>query len=156
MNKHLSEDPNYRLWILLHQVRDVFHKVREKEVAKYGITATQSAVLFIISANGGEATPTAISNWFLREPHTISSVLTRMEKQGLVNKIRNKERGGELTIRLTEKGNQTYAKTTNIDIIKEMLSCIPEDDRELLRSLLKKLRNKGLKYLFAQKSTIHP
>src|SRR3972149_3534581 len=100
MNKHLSEDPNYRLWILLHQTRDVFHKVRKKEVAKYGITATQSAVLFIISANGGQATPTVISNWFLREPHTISSVLTRMEKQGLVSKIRNKERGGELTIRL--------------------------------------------------------
>lgn len=156
MNKHISEDPNYKLWVLLHQTRDVFHKVREKEVAKYGITAVQSAVLFVISANDGETTPGIISNWLLREPHTISTTLTRMEKQGLVNKIKNRGRGGELTIRLTEKGKQTYIETANIDIIKEMLSCVSEDERELLRSLLKKLRNKGLKYLFSPKNTVYP
>jgi len=156
MKKHISEDPNYQLWVLFHQTRDVLHKVREKEVAKYGITAVQSAVLFIISANGGEATLTTISNWLLREPHTISTTLTRMEKQGFINKIKSKELGGGLIIRLTKKGWQAYDKTANIDLINEMLAGISEDERETLRSLLKKVRSKALKYLFSQKNTVYP
>jgi len=157
MNNHLSDDPNYKLWVLLHQTRDVLHKVREKEVAKHGVTAVQSAVLFIISANGGEDVTTAtISNWLLREPHTISTTLTRMAKQGLIEKITNRDRGGELTVRLTKKGQDIYNKTTNIDIINEMLADISEEERELLRSLLTKVRSQGLKQLFSVKNTVYP
>ena len=82
MNNKLSEDPVYKLWVLLHQARDVLHKVREREVDKYGVTAEQSASPFLISANGGSVTPSLISNWMLREPHTISVLLNKMEEQG--------------------------------------------------------------------------
>ena len=153
MNKQLYEDPIYKLWVLLHQTRDVLHKVREREVDKYGITAVQSAILFIISANKGSVTPSLISNWLLREPHTISSIIGRMEKQGLVEKTRKIGANVELIITLTEKGRQIYEKTSNIESIREMLSCLPEKEREQLHSSLKKLRDKGLSQLLLQKIT---
>jgi len=153
MDKALSQDPDYRVWVLLHQARDVLHKVREREVAEYGITAVQSAVLFVIYSNEGKVTPTLISNWLLREPHTISSIISRMEKLGLVEKTKKPGPNAELSITLTEKGRQAYHKIENIDLIREMLSCLSEEERKQLGSLLKRLRDKGLSYLLLQKIT---
>src|SRR3972149_2873596 len=98
MKGHLSENPVYQLWVLLHQTRDVLHKVREKEVARFGITATQSAVLFIISALGETPPPTMIPRWLRREPHSISNILARMEREGFIKKLPNPENPGETLI----------------------------------------------------------
>jgi DNA-binding MarR family transcriptional regulator len=147
MTEHLAENPYYQLWVLLHQTRDALHKVREKEVARYNITATQSAVLFIIDALGEKATPRLISSWFLREPHSISSILTRMEKQGLITKQRNPDNLGELKISLTEKGRQTYDKSCNIDLIKEILGSLSGEERKLLAAFLVTLRDQALQHL---------
>lgn len=156
MKGHLSENPTYQLWVLLHQTRDALHKVREKEVAKYGITATQSAILFIISALGGKATLTMISHWILREPHSISSILTRMEKQGFIRKQRNPENQGEVIVSLTEKGKQSFEKTSNIDLIQEILSCLSGEERQQLASSLMKLRDNALRYLIELKYVPYP
>ncbi len=156
MDNQLYKDPVYKLWVLLHQTRDVLHKVREQEVAKYGVTAVQSAVLFVISSNEGKATPSLISNWLMREPHTISSILTRMEKQGLVEKRKRSEGNVELIVSLTEKGRRIYSKTSNIELIRKILSCISEEELKHLSLLLKKLRDKGLSYFLSQKSSIYP
>ena len=156
MSEHLSENPYYKLWVMLHQTRDSLHKVREKEVAKYGITATQSAVLFIISALGDKATQTQISRWLLREPHSISNILARMEKQGYINKTMNPENKGEMLVRLTDKGNQSYKKTSNIDLIKEIFSCLSEEERLQLSSSLKKLRDSTLRHLIELNGVPYP
>ena len=147
MTDHLSENPYYQLWVLLHQTRDALHKVREKEVARYGVTATQSAILFIISALGDKATPSLISRWFLREPHSVSNILSRMEKQGFIKKERNPENLGEVNVSLTEKGRRAYDKTTNIDLIQEILGCLTAEERKELAASLLKLRDEALRHL---------
>ena len=156
MKGHLSENPIYQLWVLLHQTRDVFHKVREKEVARYGITATQCAVLFIISSLGNKATPTMISRWLLREPHSISSILARMEKQGFIRKERNPENPAESLIILTDKGQQAYEKTSDITLINEIFGCLSEEEKRGLVSSLMKLRNNALRNLFEMNYTPYP
>ena len=98
MSTNLWEDPVYQLWAVLHQARDASHKAREREVAKYGISAVQSAVLFVISANGGRTNSLTISQWLLRELHTTSNILSRMEKMGLITKEKNWAKNGELTV----------------------------------------------------------
>lgn len=86
MKNYSFVDQDYELWVLLHQPRDAVFKAREKELSPYGISTMQAAVLFIILAIGNEATPTEISRWLLREPHSVSNLLSRMEKEGLVTK----------------------------------------------------------------------
>ena len=99
MNAPLSTDQDYNLWVLLHQAKDAVFKAREKELSQYGISAMEAAALFIIQAIGDKATPAEISRWIFREHHTVTALLSRMEKKGLITKVKDLETGricGEL------------------------------------------------------------
>ncbi len=156
METNLWDSPIYQLWVLLHQARDASYKAMEREVAKHGVSAVQSAVLFVISANGGKATSLTISRWLLRELHTTSNILTRMEKIGLITKKKNPAKNGELTVSLTEKGREAYIKTTEIALVNEILSCLSEGERQELSVYLKRVRDKALTFLIEEKSTPYP
>jgi len=128
----------------------VSYRAREKELSKYGITPRQAAVLFIvkvINATEGEATPGKVSRWLLRESHTVSRILTRMENEGLVSKTKGSGKKNEINVTLTEKGEQLYKQSLKRESIKEIMSCLSEEERQQLDSSLEKLRNKALQNL---------
>jgi DNA-binding MarR family transcriptional regulator len=156
MARKIHLDPDYQLWNLIQQVRHVTFQVRERELAKSGLTAIQSAVIFVISANGGKATSSTISAWLLREQHTVSDTLSRMEKAGLIKKSRNPAKFGELTVYLTQKGKAAASKIENIDLIKDMLSVVPVGERPQLFAHLKNIRDRALSYLVVERSAPYP
>ena len=135
------------LWVMLHQARDAIFKIREKELQKYGISATKASVLFNVVAIGHEATPARISRHLLRESHSVSSILDRMEKQGLVSKAKDLDRKNKVRVFLTDKGWQVYQTTAKRKSIRRIMSCLSDEERQQLASSLKKLRTKALKEL---------
>ena len=145
MKDQLAADRDFNLWVLLHQVSDIIFKAREKELSQYGVTTMQAGVLFVIEAVGGKATPGEISRWLLREPHTISSLLTRMERGGLVSKSIGKRR--TLGVTLTAKGRQAFSQSMKRESIREILSCLSEEEHRQLGSSLEKLRDRALQKL---------
>ncbi len=142
-------DQDYSLWVLLHQARDVMFKAREKELRQYGISARKAAVLFIIQAIGDEATPAEIARWLLREPHSVSNILSRMEKEGLVSKTNDLPRKNLMRVTLTEKGRQAFHQSLKRESIREIMSSFSEDERQQLESYLEKLRDQALKHLIS-------
>ena len=86
MDNFASKDKSWELWVLLAQTRSVLYRVRQKELKQYNVSTEQSAVLFIIQAIGKKATPAEIARWLMRERNSVSSILGRMEKDGLVKK----------------------------------------------------------------------
>ena len=150
MENQLLRDRDYNLWWLLHQTRHVLSKVRNKELSRYGVTGRQAAVAFyikVIAATEGEATPGKVAKWMLREPHTVSRILTRMEKDGLVNKSRSSGKKNEIYITLTEKGEQVHRQALKVEAFREIMSCLSEEERQQMDSSLQKLRDKGLESL---------
>ena len=150
MENHFWEDQDYNLWVRLHQARDTIFRAREKELIQYGFTAMQAAVLFVLKVlNDTEekATPNKVAKWLLREPHTISKLLTRMENEGLVNKTRSSGQGNEINITLTEEGEQAYKQSLKRESIREITSCLSEEERQQLSSSLEKLRDKALEQI---------
>jgi DNA-binding MarR family transcriptional regulator len=152
----LIEDVDYQLWVLIHQTRDVIRRVRENDLSRHGISTVQGAVLFVIIANGGQATATTIAKWLLREQHTVSSTISRMTRDGFVYKIKDPKRHGELTVGLTEKGKEACEKLNDIKIIKELFSDITTEQRQQLFTQLKNIRDKALTYLSVEKSVAFP
>ena len=122
-------------------------RAREKELSQYDVTAVQAAILFIIDANGGKSTPTEIARWFLREPHSTSAILSRMEKEGLVSRVRDLDNKRLMNITITKKGRQVYHQSLKRESIKTIMSCLSEEECQQLWLSLEKLRNRGLKYL---------
>ena len=137
---------NY-LWIMLHQTRDAIFKLRERELKKIGISTPKAEILFTIEAIGYRATPSEISRHLLREFHSVSSILSRMEKQGLVKKVNDLDRKNLVRVCLTDKGRQVYHEAVKRKTILEILSCLSETEGQQLESSLKKLRDEALKEL---------
>ena len=114
---------------------------------QYNISASRGAVLFAIQAIGEEATPAEIARWLFREPHSISELLSRMERDGLVRRVKDLCRKNLVRIVLTEKGREVYHKSTKRELVCEIMSSLSEEERQQLRSCLQKLRDKALKEL---------
>ncbi len=121
-------------------------RARDRELAEFDISTRQGAVLFIIMANGGVATPNEISKWLLKEPHTVSAILSRMERNGLVTKTKSKGGKGRINVTLTEAGKQAYLKTEKAVSVNDILTCLSDGEQEHLSSLLKKIRDTALNY----------
>ena len=145
MKNIASQDEYYNLWALLRQTREAMFMARKKDLGKYNISPRRAAVLFIIQAIGDKATPAEISRWLFREPHSVSHILSRMEKEGLVRKAKDLDRKNMIRVSLTDKGLEVYEQVMKRESIHNVVSALSEEERERLKSYLKILRGKALK-----------
>jgi len=144
MKTNIPADPEYELWVLLHQACDAMIRARENELREIGISRMQAAVLFIVKAIDGPATPAEISRWLFREPHTVFGLLVRMEKQGLVRRIKDLERKNMVRVTITEKGEEAYRRSRKLKVIRTILSGLSPEQRDNLKPYLETLRKRAL------------
>lgn len=146
----MFNDQDYRLWVLLNQVRDAILKARQKELNQYNISATQAATLLAIEAIGLKATATEISRRLFLKPHSVAGqagILSRMEKKGLVRRLKDLDRKNLVRVVLTEKGREAYYQSTKQESIRQIVSSLSEEERQQLTSCLHTLRDKALAFL---------
>ena len=124
MNEPLLTDKDHILWLLLHQTTDTVLNAREKDLSQYGISTVESRVLFVIQANGNNVTPAEIARWTLRKNHTVSALLERMRKKGLITKVRDLDRKNVWRVSLTEKGRDAYRQSIKRESIHKILSVL--------------------------------
>ena len=147
METLVSNDQDYALWLLLLKVRRCISKTREKELSPYDITPEQAGVLFIVQALNSQTTPAEISRLTFREPHTVSTLIGRMEKKGLVKKVKDMDKKNMIRIVITEKGQEAYNQSSQRTTIHNIMSALSEAERQQLTSLLQKLSDQALKEL---------
>ena len=112
MKDSLAMDQDYMLWWLILHMRRAMFKARSKELLQYGITTAEAAALFVIHVNDNKVTPTEISRWLLRESHSTSCLLARMEKDGLISRTKDLDRKNLVRVTMTEKGHQILNKAS--------------------------------------------
>jgi DNA-binding MarR family transcriptional regulator len=139
-------DDYYRLWLLLSQTRAAISKVRHKKVGQY-LHPNQAAALVSIWALEGQVTPAALSRRLFLEPHSVSELIIRMQKNGLVTKKKDKKRGNVVRISITKKGREVCQKVMGQELIRQILSSLSDEQREQLRVCLLILFTEALKEL---------
>ncbi|HJX13877.1 MAG TPA: winged helix DNA-binding protein [Dehalococcoidales bacterium] len=139
-------DEYYSLWLLISQTRSAVFKARHKKVGKY-IHFNQAAALVTIWALDGQVTPATLSHQLFLEPHSVSELIMRMEKKGLVTKAKDKKRGNIVRISITEKGREFCRQAVQEDFIRSIMSSLSKEQREQLRSSLNILLGEALKAL---------
>ena len=145
MKKSHSDDKDYNLWVMLEQARTAMGTARDKELYHYKISFMKAAVLFIVDAIGNEATPAEISRWILRRSHSVSGLLDRMEKDGLIKKTKDLPRRNLVRVTLTDKGRQSLKDSMKRESIHNVMAILSESEYKQLYSLLEKVRDKALK-----------
>jgi MarR family transcriptional regulator, organic hydroperoxide resistance regulator len=138
-------DEDQDMWLLLTHTRYAVFRAREKELQRYGISPEQASVLFVVQALGNKATPAAISRLIIRQPHTVSALVDRMTKRGLVRKIKDLDRKNLVRVALTEKGEKAYALSSKRGPIHRIMSILTEQERVQFKSVLEKLMAKARK-----------
>ena len=143
----LSKEKGYDLWWALLRVRQVMYKARARELAKHHITPAEAAILFLIEAIGDKTTPAEISRRLFLEPHSVSGITSRMEKEGLIKKINDLERKNLVRVVMTEKGRNALNKARKRESIDNIMSSLSKKEREQMRVLVGKLWDKALEEL---------
>ena len=134
------EDLDINLYILLDQTDSIVTNAVELELRYLRITQPQVRILTMLSREDRPLTIEELANWTLKEFNSVSTLINRMEKNGLVKKIK---KDGDLKtyILLTEKGSILYHhKVTerSIHLIFEKLSAA---EKKRLEAVLKKVRD---------------
>ena len=108
-----------------------------KPLEKLGLTYTQYVVMMVLWEDGG-MTEGDIGKKVYLDSGTLAPLLKRMEKQGIINRVRPDDNERKLFISLTEKGEAM--KEQALDVPKAMNGCIdlPEDELKELKRLLDK------------------
>ena len=140
-------DLELELWALLGQARLAMIKVRRKELHRYHLSPNKSIVLQGLHVIGDKATPAQISRWLFREPHSISELLGRMEKEGLVKKFKDLDKKNQVRVMMTEKGREVYDQTLKLEAVRRIMSTLSSEQSRQLRSCLLTLRNNAVKEL---------
>lgn len=139
LSKAPLDDEVYNLWVQIHRVVDLIVRARERELRRYGIPIRQVATLFAVHAFGGNATLNRLAQFLDRRPHTVSSILTRMEKDGLVKKTSDQDRRNVIHVELTDKGQTAYHHTTRRESINAIMGELASDEQRQLKKLLDRL-----------------
>ena len=150
------EDKTYDLWILLSRVYHLIAKLRNLELLNYNILPVQSYILFIIKALGNETTPTEISGYVYQQRSSISDILNRMAKQGLI--IKTNKSGGKrrVIVTLTDKGEKALAISADREYLHKVMSSLTEEKKRQLESSLEMLRDAAINELSVTQKTIMP
>ncbi len=157
MTRNVLPDKEYELWRLLAQTNDGMLRARENELARFDITAIQAGAMFVIAASDDPVSIKDISNWLVREHHTVSSLITRMKSKGLVKKVKNKPRNGVVGVTLTQKGNALFQQQNEERrAITRIVSVLSSEDRDTLKQLLIKLRDSAHGELTANRKPPFP
>lgn len=108
-----------------------------KPLEKLGLTYTQYVVMMVLWEDGG-MTEGDLGKKVYLDSGTLAPLLKRMEKQGIINRVRPDDNERKLFISLTEKGEAM--KEQALYVPKAMNGCIdlPENELKELKRLLDK------------------
>ena len=138
-------DATLTSWVLLRQVSSAMQKVAEHKLAKSGLTPEQVDVLWICRDHPDTLIPAEISRLIFREEQTVTGLLNRMEREGLLKRV-PKRKGKPFTeIKITEKGTEAagdaivVAKALIVDIMSTLSAAEHEELQRMLRVLQSKI-----------------
>lgn len=125
---------NYLLTIAQHTVFQYF----SSELEKYGLTPAQHGVLSCLW-DKGTSTPKQLAEELYLEMSTISGVLDRMQKKGLIERTANEADRRGVIITATEKGRglKEPVMETIAELNKRVMSAFNAEDAAEFKKNLK-------------------
>jgi DNA-binding MarR family transcriptional regulator len=120
--------------------------------AQFGLTGPQLTVVKMLDGLG-DMSLSALSERIHAQNSTVTGIIDRMEREGLVTRARSAEDRRVVHIRLTAKGRDlaTRIPLEPMEMLRDALESLgPSDSRDLLRILTKVARK--VEHLVAEKA----
>jgi len=132
-------DTDINLYILLHQLSTLMTNAVDTEIRHLRITQPQVTVLTMLSRQERPVTLDELANWCLKEFSSIFTLINRMEKKGLVKKIKKND-GAKTYVAMSKKGSLLYHQMVTEKSIHLIFDKLTKDEKTQLENIMKKLR----------------
>jgi len=121
----------------LHKTHDQISRLRDVKLRKKNLTPIRVGVLSLLVEASKPVTISIIAS-------KMAELLMRMQKDGLVEKVRQKDTPALYHIETTEKGKKAYQDALKIDIERDLFSILSPQEQDTLIVYLEKLRGRVL------------
>ena len=155
MNQITFLDANYTLWLLLFQTRAALFKARQERAGRY-IHSTMAASLVTIWAFDGKMTPALLSRRLFLEPHSVSELVVRMEKKGLITKKKDEKRENIIRLFITDKGRKFCLQAVQADFVENIMNVLTNEQKENMATCLRALHREAIKDLGMTEADLIP
>jgi DNA-binding MarR family transcriptional regulator len=147
--KFKFENLNKGAWVLLRQVPNLVSRCEDQVFSKHGLTTERHAVLMAIKHLDGPVRPTDVARWLDLSVNSVSMIIDRMVKAGLVKRVRDRKDRRTVFLTVTDKADKAYvlASVAGWELIQEILGPLSDKDKRTLIKLLETLRDKTYDYL---------
>jgi len=135
-------DARHHFWGIFHRASDLTERYMDAVLIKeVGVTYQQFLVMMAIDTIGNKATVGDIAERLDRTQNTISVLLERMKRDGLIRKARNMTDRRMVRVAVTDKGKEKLMETFGIGakIFDDLLQPLSEEDISTLITLLGKV-----------------
>ena len=150
-----STEESLWLVILLEMTRDAMRKVRQIDLDQFNMHPRRYTLLWVCKDIGDRATPVEISRRLRRARHSVSVLLNKMEKGGLLKKHKDLDRKNMVRVVLTKKGLQLTQQASKLESIHQTMASLSKTKRRQLKIYLETIRDQALKELALERSVPH-
>ena len=142
-------DSAFATYTLLRQAWIAVSKAMEYRLAKVGLTPETLAVLWACRDYPGTLIPAELSRLLFREENTVTGLLNRMERDGLIKRIPKRKGKPFVEVKMTRKGEEAMGPALPVHkaVIAELASDLSAEQQEKLQDSLRALRDKALETL---------
>ncbi len=144
-----SEITVVKLWRQLYQTYTLLKQCEDQVIGEHGITTEQFTVLGALDYFAVPMNVSDIANWLERSPNSISMIVDRMVKAGLVKRTRDRVDRRIVWVTPTNKGTDVLKPATRSSFatVRNILLQLPDEDRNNLLGLLGETKFEILKYV---------
>jgi DNA-binding MarR family transcriptional regulator len=133
-------DQDINLYILSHQTQTIISNSVDIELKHLRVTQAQVTVMTMLSREDRPVTLDELTSWCLKDFSSVFTLINRMEKNGLVKKIKKND-DPKTYIALTSKGSVLYHQKITERSIHSIFDTLSADEKKQLDFLMKKLRD---------------
>jgi len=149
MASYEVEDLNVTLWRMIYQTYTRFKNCFDQILMEHGLTIEQYLVLVTIKYHDSPVRITDVARWLERSTNSISMLVDRMVKAGLLRRVRDRSDRRVVNVFLTSKAENALKPANPVawELMQEGMSPLSYENKHTLASLLKTVNYKLLEYL---------
>jgi DNA-binding MarR family transcriptional regulator len=140
--------PVLKSWRQIYGIYNLLKQSEDQICTEYGLTAEQYSVLMVVDYAGGSARPSDIAQWLIRSPNSISMIVDRMVKVGLVKRTRDRADRRVVNVTATGKGKAAAerANVAVLEFVRKVFQPLSQEDENTLSGLLGTVRYEILRH----------
>jgi DNA-binding MarR family transcriptional regulator len=143
------EDLSVTLWRTVYQTYTRFKNGMDQILAEQGLTMEQYLVLVTIKYHDAPIRITDVARWLERSTNSVTMIVDRMVKAGLLRRVRDRSDRRTVNVFLTSKAENVLesANPAAWEFMQQGMSPLSSKDKNAFASLLKMINHKLLAYL---------